>query len=388
MAKSAAELLSDIERIAKDVTGPKAVEVDREGRFPGETFAALREAGVLGSAVQKELGGPGLDVVELGAQCTALGRRCAASGMVLSMHHIQVASIQQHTAGSKELAEYLKRVVAEQRLIASVTSEAGIGGQLRQSQAPVETTADGYALVKQATTISYGQHADDLLITARRGADAAPSDQVLVLAEKGSFELSDVGTWDSLGMRGTSSPGAKVSAHGPSWQVMSVPFADIATETMVPYSHILWAAVWLGIASDAAYRARRLVQKKARLTPGQLPSGAATLAQVGKNLDILRHEWQSLAERYRALSESGRRDELGSVAFAISINNLKLSASTLALDVVNGALNVTGIAGYMNNSEFSVGRHLRDIHSASLMIHNQRLEETNAALMLVHKGEA
>jgi acyl-CoA dehydrogenase len=146
--------------------------------------------------------------------------------------------------------------------------------------------------------------------------------------------------------------------------------------------------VWLGIASDAAYRARRLVQKKARLTPGQLPSGAATLAQVGKNLDILRHEWQSLAERYRALSESGRRDELGSVAFAISINNLKLSASTLALDVVNGALNVTGIAGYMNNSEFSVGRHLRDIHSASLMIHNQRLEETNAALMLVHKGEA
>ena len=78
---------------------------------------------------------------------------------------------------------------------------------------------------------------------------------------------------------------------------------------------------------------------------------------------------------------------LGALAFALRVNNLKLSASRGVIDVVQGALGVVGIAGYRNDTPHSLGRHLRDALSAPLMINNARIEETNAALAVMQRGE-
>jgi len=43
------------------------------------------------------------------------------------------------------------------------------------------------------------------------------------------------------------------------------------------------------------------------------------------------------------------------------------------------------VAGYRNDSPYSVGRHLRDVMSAPLMIANDRIHQTNASLLLVAK---
>ncbi len=43
------------------------------------------------------------------------------------------------------------------------------------------------------------------------------------------------------------------------------------------------------------------------------------------------------------------------------------------------------MVGYKNDTPFSVGRHLRDALSASLMVSNERIHETNAGLLLVAK---
>lgn len=49
------------------------------------------------------------------------------------------------------------------------------------------------------------------------------------------------------------------------------------------------------------------------------------------------------------------------------------------------ALTICGIAGY-KAGKFSVGRHLRGEHSASLMIANDRILAANVSMLLVHKG--
>jgi acyl-CoA dehydrogenase len=69
------------------------------------------------------------------------------------------------------------------------------------------------------------------------------------------------------------------------------------------------------------------------------------------------------------------------------MNNLKVSASQLVVDIVHRALLICGIQGYKNDSPFSLGRHLRDAHSAALMIGNDRILATNASLLLVLKDE-
>jgi acyl-CoA dehydrogenase len=75
-------------------------------------------------------------------------------------------------------------------------------------------------------------------------------------------------------------------------------------------------------------------------------------------------------------------------AVALAVNALKLSVSTEALNVVNDALLICGLQGYKNGGPYSVGRHLRDIHSARLMISNERIAAATGQLMLMQRRRA
>ena len=52
------------------------------------------------------------------------------------------------------------------------------------------------------------------------------------------------------------------------------------------------------------------------------------------------------------------------------------------------AFNACGIAGYRNDSEFSLGRSLRDILSTSVMINNNRILSNVATATLCLAGVA
>lgn len=375
-----------IAEVAMEVARVTAEDVDRKGRFPSETIGALREAGAFGAGVPRELGGAGATVGELGAICETVARQCASSGMILAMHHIQVLALAHFRAKHHELDSYLAKVASEGRLIASVTSEVGISGDLRSSICAVHVAADRYTLTKKATTISYGAYADDLLITSRRNDEASSSDQVMVLALRGEYDLQEPGEWDTLGMRGTCSAGATVNARGQAWQVVTTPFGEVAARSMVPTSHILWASCWLGLAHEAVSRAQTSVRAKGRATPQTPPKAAAQLSQLIATFHLMRDGVRSITREYDELLAAENYAHLASLGYAIRINNLKLMASTKVLEICNHALSICGIRGYKNNDPLSIGRLLRDAHSAELMINNDRLHETNASLLLVHKG--
>jgi len=379
------DLLESSRAIAREVAAPFAESVDREGRFPAETIAAAREAGLLSALVPPELGGVGASMRDLAESCTIIGQACGSSAMVLAMHHIQVACIARHARGSAFFERYLRRIADEQLLLASVTSEVGVGGDTRSSICAVGREQGRFTLVKDATTISYGAHADDLLITARRAPDANASDQVLVLAQQGDFTLDGGGAWDTLGMRGTCSPPFKVHAAGPEEQIIPGSYADSSAESMVPYSHILWAALWLGIATDAVNRASAFVRAAARKNPGHVPPTATRLAEVSVMLQSLRSNVQSAAADFDALGDD--RAPLQTMSWALRFNNLKIAASEATPAIVHQALQIIGIMGYKNNSPFSVGRQYRDALSGALMVGNERILAKSASMLLVAKGE-
>ncbi len=374
--------------IARDVAAVHAVDVDGKARFPRETFAALKEHGVLGAYVPRELGGAGSSMRELAAMCTELGQRCSSSGMVLAMHHIQVACLVRHAMSAEFFRGYLAEVAQKQLLIASVTSEVGVGGDTRSSICAVERQGDRFVLNKDATTISYGADADALLATARREPDAAASDQVLVLAKRGDYKIEQTTSWDTLGMRGTCSPGFKMSAAAPVTQIVPGSFADSSGQTMVPFSHILWSGVWLGIATDAVARASASVRAEARRKPGTVPPTASRLAEVSALLQTMNaHVQHSAAEFDELDASSNGRERLLTIGQALKMNNLKVSSSQLVVEIVHRALQICGILGYKNDSKISLGRHLRDAHSAALMIGNDRIYAKSASLLLVYKDE-
>lgn len=374
-------LLVSVRSIAGEIAAIHAADVDARARFPAEAIDALRAVGALSAPVPKEFGGAGCSVAQLSVLCSTLAQACGASGMVLAMHYIQVGCIARHGIGSDFFRGYLRQIAERQLLIASVTSEVGTFGETRSSICAVETEGARFVLRKDATTVSYGAHADSLLVTARRAPDASNGDQVLVLLQGGDYTLTPTSDWDTLGMRGTCSPAGKLEARAGLEQILPGEFAESSAQTMVPYSHILWSSLWWGIAADAIARAASFVRGQARKQPGVIPPAAHQLAEATVELQAMRNQWAAVAAEY----DQAGMPELLSMGWALKLINLKIAASEAAPRLVHQALQIIGVLGYKNDSPFSVGRHYRDALSASLMISNERMLAKSASMLLVLK---
>jgi acyl-CoA dehydrogenase len=378
-------LLQDTRRIATEVAAAHAAEVDRDARFPIESVRAMREAGLLSAGVPRELGGAGCNLFELAQLCAALGQACASSAMVLAMHYSQLACLTRHGLESNFFRGYLRDLAKHQYLLASMTSEVGTFGDTRSSVCAVECSNGRFTLNKDATTGSYAAHADAILVTCRRSPDAARSDQVLVLVRREDCDLTQTTSWDTMGMRGTCSPGFKLQSGGNEEQIVPGSFADSSAQSMVPYSHILWSSLWWGIAADAVNKAATFVRGQARQNPGTTPPTATRLAEAALHLQNMKQLWQSAAQAYDAIPPAAQAEELTSVAWALRLNNLKISCSEAAPDIVHRALQIVGILGYKNDSPFSLSRQYRDALSGSIMISNDRIAAKSAAMLLVFK---
>lgn len=360
-----------------------ADEVDRDARPPREAIAAMREYGLLAAAVPVEYGGEGASVSELSAIATELGGACAATGMVFAMHQGQAMALWRHGGDAAGVRGMIDQVLGG-ALVASSTTEKGVGGDARRSTCAIEVSDEAPGRVrvrKDAPVISYATEADAVFVTARRDLDAPPSDQRLLICDRQAIVLTQTSTWDTLGLRGTCSNGWILDAETTIDHVFRDDYATISAQTILPVSHVLWASVWLGIAASAAERARSAVRKQARAAVGTTPPGALRLAELLVELQGLADTVRHAAERFDAVAEDP--DTLESTAYALAANALKIGASEKVTDIVTAALRIAGIAGYAANGPMSIARHLRDAHGAAVMVSNDRLLQNDAGLALM-----
>jgi acyl-CoA dehydrogenase len=374
------DIITRAKRVAA-VAARYAEAVDREARFPAESIAAAKADGLLGLLAPVSLGGEGADAGQVVEVCYLLGQACASTAMIYAMHQVKVACVVNHGSGSPWHDGFIRRLVREQLLLASSTTEGQAGGNVRSSAAAVTYAEGRISLDRDASVISYGQYADAIVTTARRSAEAAASDQVLLVLEKRDYALTPTQTWDTLGMRGTSSIGFALKAEADIAQILPQPYEAIHAQSMVPSAHLFWSAVWAGIAASAVDRARRFVRKAARAAGGQMPPAAAYLTRAMGSLRALRALIAAQLDRYLAIK--GDPQALTALEFQTAIALLKVDASELAVEAVTAAMRTCGLSGYRNDNDASLGRHLRDVLSAPIMINNDRILSNFSASMLL-----
>ncbi|WP_126282326.1 acyl-CoA dehydrogenase family protein [Burkholderia stagnalis] len=372
-----AHRLDEAARAVARVAARHADAVDRDARCPVEAIEAMRAQRLLGAMVPVRLGGTGASLADVAAACAILGEACASAAMVFAMHQIQIACLVDHALDDGWHTVFLQQLALHQWLLASATSEEGVGGNLRASQCALETDGDAFRLRKRASTISYGEYADGILATARRDAHAPPSDQVLVTLLRERYTLTRCSEWDTLGMRGTCSSGYALDARGTAAQCLSAPFSRIAEQTMVPVSHILWASVWIGVAQDAFNRAHHFFRAQMRKTDGAPSPASRRIAESLERMQAMRAQVD-----YVLRLHAGARSWSAGMARAAEINALKTYVSTTALEVACQAMMICGMTGYKHGTPFSVGRHIRDLHAAPLMISNDRIAANTSSLLL------
>jgi len=316
------------------VAASHANAVDSASRFPAEAFQAVKAQRLLGIQVPKALGGEGAGIGDVADVCYQLGQACGSTGMIFAMHQIKVACIMRHMGENATLQRMLRRLCAEQLLLASSTTEGQGGGNIRSSEAPIE------------------------------------QQEVLVAFFKSDYTLTRLQGWDALGMRGTCSEGYTLKAAASAEQVLPEPYENIHTRTMVPFAHLLWGSVWTGIAASATARAQGFVRNAMRHS-GQLPPGAPQFTRALASLRTLRGMLTNSLRRYEQCMNDPQA--LAALDFQTLITLTKVEASELAAQTVMHAMRACGLSGYRNDSEYSIGRHLRDVLSSPIMINNDRI---------------
>ena len=257
---------------------------------------------------------------------------------------------------------------------------------MRSSSCHVDVQGERFVLRKDAPVISYAPWADAILVTARRTPDSPPNDQVLVVCEAGDVQLERTGVWNAMGMRGTCSDGYVLEASATVGHILPTSYGDLSAAIMLPTSHLLWAGVWLGVATAAADKAGLFVRKAARANPGSLPPSARPYAELMQVLQQMRDVLSAGLVRHAAAAGTGSDSRMWeSLSYALAMNNVKTTSTTLVVDVVNRALLICGIAGYREDGPYRMSRVLRDAHAGAVMVSNERIYTNSAQMLLIAK---
>ena len=379
------DLLAESERIGREAASPSAGDVDTRARFPRETVDEFRRSGLLATLVPEEAGGIGATLAEASRSVAAVSAHCGSSGMILAMHHLQVAAIARHGTPAMQERVY-PLLVGGDLLLANANSEAGLAGERRVSNCALEPVDGGFHLDKHASTVSYGEYADGVLATARRTPTSPGHDQVMAVCLPPSLDLTPEGEWDTLGLRGTCSRPAHLVADVAADMVLD-DYQVVFVRTGLAHSAVLLSSVWLGLAEGAARRAHASIRSKARAMRSTAsgeppPLGAIRLAELGVQLHQLRAVIAGGADQYEQLKGT---EEIETLRFTGTMDNIKLSSSALAIDVVQRAMGICGLEGYKNTTATSLARMLRDVNAAPLMVSNDRTLQASAHALMIRK---
>lgn len=330
---------------------PKAAEVDRNARFPVETFKALGELDLLGLLVPTEYGGAGADYRSYAIAVEEIGRACGSTGLSYAAHcSLGINPIKLFGTDAQK-KRHLPKLASGEHLGAWALTEPGTGSDAAAQKTTARHEGDYWVLNGTKQFITNATHSDVSVIMAMTDQSLGRKGISSFIVEKGTpgFFVSKVEK--KLGMRG--SPTASIT-----FEDCKIPYENIIGAVNDGYKQALTtleggrisiAALALGIAQaafDAALQYAK--QREAFGQPiGKFQLIQAYLADMATQVQAAR----LLIYHAAYMKDHGKRVTLeGSQA--------KLFASEVSSRVANLCVQIHGGYGYIE--DFPAERFLRD----------------------------
>ena len=286
-----------------------------------------------------------------------------------------------HLDGSPWFEDYLRELAAR----AAAGRLGDLRGRHRRRHGPLDRGRDAGRRTaachfeKQAPTVSYGAHADDLFVTlrrARRRGAERPGDRARPEPARRARADGQPGTRSACG-----APAPRASSCARALRSEQV----LAAPVLAGHAQSRWcrSPTCCGRTCGSASRptpstapapscgARRSAPQASR------PPSAQRLSHLMSELSLLRAEVNSGAartswrrQRSPGASACARWPRRCASTTSRSPPPSRRPASARARSGCAGSM------GFKNDTPFSVGRHLRDTMSACLMVANERIHET------------
>lgn len=249
----------------------RAARHDREASHPLENYEALRDAGLYGLNIPRELGGSGVGLLGYSLAAEELAQGCPSTALSFNMHLSIVGPVMESPvvppATKTRVADM---VVKEGKLIAGNFSEPTTSGLVGTPvpQARARRADGGWRISGRKAFASMLEVADYTAVLARPEHATAPTAGIILLVPRDAAGRRVEPVWDTLGMRATRSDSMILDECWVPEDAVLIDSDDIVAFRRRG-ANWLWAsytAVYLGIAVAAYKAAVDVVQR--RTPPG------------------------------------------------------------------------------------------------------------------------
>ena len=345
-------LLRDTARdFARREIEPKAMELDKQGRWPTEIVKQMGELGFMGMMVPTELGGSGLDAISYVLAMEEVSAACASCGVIMSVNNSLFCDPVLKFGTDEQKATYLAPAASGAKLGAFGLTEPMSGSDAQTMATVAERKGSAWVLNGSKNFITNGPHADFVIIFA-------------------VTERRDGKVKHTAFVMPTDTPGFTRSPHDEKLGIHAAHSCTLYLENVtLDDSHVLGGVGQgfkvamatldggrIGIASQALGIARAALDKSVAYSEERKSFGVPIaqhqaiqfmLADMATELDAAR----LLTRRAASMKDRGARHSLESA-------EAKLYASEAATRIAHKAIQVHG--GYGYTTEYGVERHWRD----------------------------
>jgi alkylation response protein AidB-like acyl-CoA dehydrogenase len=343
----------------------RAAQHDLDGRYAVDDLADLRAARWFLAALPEDLGGLGLNLVELGAEQRRMARYSPATALSTSMHHYWVGLAADLRRMDAPEGQVITGYVIAGDVLASGHAEAGNDIPVALSTTAARRVQGGWRLNGRKMFGSLGPHWDRLGLHAMDTTDPTAAKVVHCFVPRDAAGLTAISNWDAQGMRATESHDTVLEdVFVPDADVLCVvpagPPSHLAVAVMQVWAVTLIANVYVGIAERALDLAvEHAVHRRSIAIPRgtfahhplvqhQIADMYLALDGARSCLDLVARDWVSGVEH--------------GLMWGPKVLAAKWHATVAANRVVDLACEVVGGASYRRGTELE--RLSRDVRAA------------------------
>ncbi|WP_241711487.1 acyl-CoA dehydrogenase family protein [Sulfoacidibacillus ferrooxidans] len=341
-----------VREFAEGEIAPKAAEVDRNARFPVETFEKLGALGLLGLPISEEYGGAGGDTISYALAVEEIGRACGSTGLSYAAHVSLGCGPINYFGTHEQKEKYLVPLASGKELGAFGLTEPNAGSDAGGTQTRAVRDGDTYVINGSKAYITNAGYAKTIVVTAVVGKDERGKNRIgAFIVPTDSKGFSIVRTYEKMGLRGSNTTELSL-------EDVRIPAENLLGSESEGFKQFLYTldggrisigALSVGIARSA-YEAA-LKYAKERVQFGQSISKFQAiqfkLADMAMHIElardmVLKSAW--LKDQHRPFTKES--------AMA------KLFASEICMRAADQAVQIHGGAGYVQ--DFPVERIMRD----------------------------
>ncbi len=351
------EIQQMVRKFAQNEIAPLAAELDRDERFPAETFRKMGELGLLGLLVPEEYGGAGQSVLTCCVAMEEIAYACLSTALSYLAHAVLCTHNLACNGSEAQKRKYLPGLVSGAQLGALAMTEPGAGSDALSLETFAERCDGAYALSGSKTFITNAPVAATFLVYARTDRQAGPAGISQFIVERG-FSGFSVGQ-----------PFQKMGVHGSPTAPIFMDSCRVPQENLVRGENQALSILLKGLdveratgASMAVGAARSVLDRavayaKERQQFGQPIAMFEMIMEKLANMSTELEAARLLVHKAAVLCDEG-------IPCSLEASHAKLFSSEMAVRAASEAIQILGGYGYMR--EFEVERVLRDLKMGTI----------------------